>query len=64
MSELFDDDEDKALVAEDEVVESPDGMAEADDQDSRHRNSGARRRLENLLDEKRLRNELEDFFDY
>ncbi len=34
-------------------------------QDSRHRpSSDARRRLENLLDEKRLRDELEDFLDY
>jgi len=34
-------------------------------QDSRQRpSSDARRRLENLLDEKRLRDELEDFLDY
>ena len=64
MSELFDNDEDKVLVAEDEVIESLDEVTEAEDLDSQHPNSAARRRLENLLDEKRLRNELEDFLDY
>ena len=57
MSELFDD-EDKALIVEDEVVETEVAI------DSRHRSLlDARRRLENLMDEKRLRDELEDYLD-
>ena len=61
MSELFDD-EDKILVVETDV--------EVDDveeiiRDNRQRPiSDSRRRLENMLDEKRLRDELEDFLDY
>ncbi len=67
MSELFDDDaEDKALIADDEIVEVVD---EVDDeviiQDSRQRTTpDARRRLEKLLEDKRLQDELEDFLDY
>jgi hypothetical protein len=67
MSELFDDDgEDKALIADDEIVEVVD---EVDDeviiQDPRQRSTpDARRRLEKLLEDKRLQDELEDFLDY
>jgi hypothetical protein len=58
MSELFDDEE-KALVVEDEAVEAEVVV------DNRNRNlSDARRRLENLMDDKRLRDELEDYLDY
>lgn len=60
MSELFDDAEHKALVAEDNFEEVDDVIT-----DNRQRPTfDARRRLENLLDEKRLRNELDDFLDY
>ena len=60
MSELLDDDENKILVVEDEEVFVDDVIP-----DRRQRPaSDARRRLENLLDERRLRNELEDFLDY
>jgi len=57
MSELFDDEEDKTLIVEDDEVEAlfqDEPLAPAFD---------ARRRLENLLEEKRLRDELEDFLD-
>lgn len=65
MSELFDD-EDKALDTEDESLEVEtvvdiEGVVLEHPEDSI---SDARRRLENLLDEKRLRDELEDFLDY
>jgi hypothetical protein len=65
MSELFED-EDKAIVAEEEVVEvEADAEAEEIILDARQRpSSDARRRLEDLLEEKRLRDELEDFLDY
>ena len=58
MSELFDDaDEDKALVVDDDLIEAEQVMV-----DVRPKNtSDARRRLENLMDEKRLREELEDY---
>lgn len=60
MSELFDDEEEKVLVAEEEFSEP-----EAIEVDTRQRGtSDARRRLENMLEEKRLRDELEDFVDY
>ena len=64
MSELFDDDEeDKALDSVDELEDAED--AEDAVLDPRQRpSSDARRRLEKLLEEKRLRDELEDFFDY
>lgn len=57
MSELFDD-EDKAVVAEDDVV----AEAEKILTDTAHKTvADARRRLESLMEEKRLRSELEDF---
>ncbi len=60
MSELFDDEDEKTIITEDEVIEEKDLIV-----DNRQRPaSDARRRLENLLDEKRLRDELEDFLDY
>jgi hypothetical protein len=69
MAELFDDDvaEEKELVVEDELVE--DELVEIDDEIAVQELGGpsmtdARRRLENLLDDKRLRDELEDFLDY
>lgn len=67
MSELFDDDaEDKTLIAEDEIIEEAEEVAEeVIVQDTRQRSTpDARRRLEKLLEDKRLQNELEDFLDY
>ncbi len=64
MSELFDDDaEEKELVSEDDIIEVVEDIVVQDTAlpgDA----CDARRRLENLLDEKRLRDELEDFLDY
>ena len=58
--ELFENEEDKDIVSEDETVEVEEVIIE-----SRQRpGSDARRRLENMLEEKRLRDELEDFLDY
>jgi hypothetical protein len=60
MSELFDDEE-KELISEEDLIEVPEELIP----ETRPRaTSDARRRLENLLDEKRLRDELEDFIDY
>ena len=67
MTELFDDDaEDKSLIDEDELVEEAGDVAdEVIVQDGRQRSTpDARRRLEKLLEDKRLQNELEDFLDY
>lgn len=63
--ELFDDDaEDKALVSEDDIVDE-EAAADLIVQETRQRPAcDARRRLESLLEEKRLRDELEDFLDY
>jgi len=61
MSELFDDEEeDKELSTEDAFVDVEEVIL-----DNRQRpTSDARKRLENLLEEKRLRDELDDFLDY
>lgn len=59
MSELFDDEEDKVLIVEDELEDAEDIV----DEDIDPPLSDARRRLEKLLEEKRLRDELEDFLD-
>jgi hypothetical protein len=56
MSELFEDEEDMALVAEEDIVATEDVI--------QCTTFDARRRLESLLDEKRLHNELDDFLDY
>ncbi len=61
MSELFEEDEEEIIEVVDdfeevevdtEITETPSG------------NLDARRRLENMLEEKRLRDELDDFVDY
>lgn len=64
MSELFDEDaEEKDLVVEDDIIEEVDDTVVQET--SRQRPAcDARRRLEKLLDEKRLQDELEDFLDY
>ena len=59
MSELFDDDE-QDLISEDEFAEPEEAIANTRDLGA----SDARRRLESLLEEKRLRDELEDYLDY
>ena len=60
MTDLFDDnDEEKAILVDEDLVEVEDVIV-----DVRQRpTSDARRRLENLMEDKRLRNELEDFID-
>ena len=58
MTELFDDEE-KALIVDDEIPEDGNIIL-----DNRQRPvSRARKRLEDLMEEKRLRSELEDFID-
>lgn len=61
MSELFDDaDEDKVFIVDDDLGDADDVVAV----ETRQRvPSDARRRLEDLMEDKRLRDELEDFFD-
>lgn len=59
MSELFD--EEKESLNEEEFVEGEEEVVLEDIEDA---SLDARRRLENLLEERRLRNELEDFLDY
>jgi hypothetical protein len=66
MSDLFEDD------AEDTGVEVGDDFNDVDDvvdvepevDEVDHRELDARRRLESMLDERRLRDELDDFVDY
>ncbi len=57
MSELFDDNDDKLIIADDDVVEAEEVIGS-------HRvkplTSDARRRLEALMEEKRLQSELDD----
>lgn len=65
MSELFDDDEDKIIVAEAEDIVDLDEAVDDILLDANERpTADARRRLENMLEEKRLRDELEDFLDF
>lgn len=60
MSELFDEtDDDKVLAVDDDLIEAEQALG-----DVRQKNtSDARRRLEDLMEEKRLREELEDYLD-
>ena len=62
MSELFEEDEEEVI----EVVEDFEEIIEVDTEITETPNSNldARRRLENMLEEKRLRDELDDFVDY
>lgn len=62
MSDLFEEDE-EALMETEEVF---DGLEVEPDttEISTDNNLDARRRLENMLEEKRLRDELDDFVDY
>lgn len=62
MADLFDDSDEKELeeefAGEEEVIEEV--IFEAQEAEP----SDARRRLESLLEERRLREELDDFLDY
>lgn len=60
MSELFDEtDDDKALIVDDDLIEAEHAMVDV----RQKHTSDARRRLEDLMEEKRLREELEDYLD-
>jgi hypothetical protein len=64
MTELFEDDE--KLANEDDEILDVEGNTEAEDWSADLKvdmGSDARRRLEDLLDERKLREELDDFFD-
>ena len=58
MSDLFEEDD----LVEGEFVNSEDEVVDIDV--SENATLDARRRLENMLEEKRLRDELDDFVDY
>ncbi len=65
MSDLFEDDEDAVVeVGEDFVDVDSELDVEAEVMETVPRDLDARRRLENMLDEKRLRDELDDFGDF
>jgi len=61
MSELFEEDEEEVIEVVDDFEE-----VEVETEITETPNCGldARRRLENMLEEKRLRDELDDFVDY
>ncbi|MCC5014213.1 MULTISPECIES: PA3496 family putative envelope integrity protein [unclassified Legionella] len=61
MSDLFDDSEDDLI--EGEVFVNSEEEIDVDDM-REGSTLDARRRLENMLEEKRLRDELDDFVDY
>ncbi|PWY55346.1 hypothetical protein DGG96_11990 [Legionella qingyii] len=64
MSDLFEDDDAVVEVEEDFVDVDSELDVDAEVMDTVPRGLDARRRLENMLDEKRLRDELDDFGDY
>lgn len=61
MTDLFEEDEEEIIEVEDDFEE-----VEVDTEFTDMPGNGldARRRLENMLEEKRLRDELDDFVDY
>jgi hypothetical protein len=65
MSDLFEEDEDAVVEVGEDFVDL-DGDLDVETEVAETDSSGldARRRLENMLDEKRLRDELDDFIDY
>ena len=65
MSDLFEEDEDAVVEVSEDFIDI-DGDLEVDTEVLENAPCGidARRRLENMLDEKRLRDELDDFGDY
>lgn len=61
MSDLFDDtDDEKIIIVDDEIEEAEEFV---DDHRLRPVSSDARRRLEALMEERRLQNELDDYLD-
>ena len=60
MSELFEDDDEKVSTEEEGIEQAEDASLDS----LPLRTSDARRRLERMLEEKRLRDELEDFLDF
>jgi hypothetical protein len=65
MSDLFEEDEEAVVeVGEDFVDLDGDLDVETEIEETVSNGLDARRRLENMLDEKRLRDELDDFIDY
>lgn len=63
MGDLFDDEEELEQAVEDEVELDLDMDVELEQDDYQSSPAEARRRLESMLAEKKLRDELEDFFD-
>lgn len=61
MSDIFEDDEEEVIELVDDFEEVEVDTEEADISGV---SLDARRRLENMLEEKRLRDELDDFVDY
>jgi hypothetical protein len=65
MSDLFEEDEDAVVEVGDDFVDVDSDLdVDAEVLETVPRGLDARRRLENMLDEKRLRDELDDFGDY
>lgn len=66
MSDLFEEDNEDAIVEreDDFVDEVNETEVDPEIDEAAHRDLDARRRLESMLDEKRLRDELDDFGDY
>jgi len=60
MSELFDDEDEKDLPVDDEFDEAEEIDVVIKEQST----ADARKRLESLLEEKRLRDDLDDFHDF
>ena len=68
MSDVFEDSNDDADVEVNDEFLDVDGEVDVEPEpevdEADHRDLDARRRLEGLLDERRLRDELDDFGDY
>lgn len=66
MSDLFEENDEEGGVEVGDDFDDVDGELEVTPEVEQvpHRDLDARRRLENMLDEKRLRDELDDFGDY
>ncbi|KTD54993.1 hypothetical protein Lsai_2585 [Legionella sainthelensi] len=64
MSDLFEEDEDSVVEVDEDFDLDNDLDIDAEVIETVPHGLDARRRLENMLDEKRLRDELDDFGDY
>ncbi|KTD53321.1 hypothetical protein Lsan_3731 [Legionella santicrucis] len=64
MSDLFEEDEDNVVEVGEDFDLDNDLDIDAEVMETVPHGLDARRRLENMLDEKRLRDELDDFGDY